>query len=122
MLISGNWYYDRDMPVAAWARAIARYKLIDIVRKTRAASSSISLERVHGIPVDESAAVDAALTAGKLLAALPDKMRVPIELVKLVGLSVKEAATATGSPEAAVKVNIHRGAKAMSRVLGGHTR
>ena len=114
--------YDRDMPVTAWARAIARYKLIDFLRKTRNASYNLGLERIEDIPGSDSAAVDAAISVSKLVGALPDKMRVPIELVRLVGLSVKEAATVTGMSEAAIKVNIHRGVKAMTRIFGRQAR
>lgn len=52
-----------------------------------------------------------------LLAHLPDKQRRPIELVKLEGRSVAEAAHATGLSVSAVKVGIHRGLKALAKRL-----
>ncbi|MFN7645204.1 MAG: sigma factor-like helix-turn-helix DNA-binding protein, partial [Burkholderiales bacterium] len=52
-----------------------------------------------------------------LLAQLPDKQRRPIELVKLEGRSVAEAAASTGLSISAVKVGIHRGLKALAKRL-----
>jgi RNA polymerase sigma-70 factor (ECF subfamily) len=52
------------------------------------------------------------------LSELPDKQRVPIEHTKLQGLSIAEAAQLTGQSEAAVKVNIHRGLKALAQKFG----
>ena len=54
---------------------------------------------------------------GVLLAQLPDKQRRPIELVKLEGRSVAEAAASTGLSISAVKVGIHRGLKALAKRL-----
>ncbi len=53
----------------------------------------------------------------KLIDLLPDKQRRPIELVKLEGRSVVEAAASTGLSVSAVKVGIHRGLKALAKRL-----
>ncbi|MEJ2389548.1 MAG: sigma factor-like helix-turn-helix DNA-binding protein [Chromatiaceae bacterium] len=55
----------------------------------------------------------------KLLAHLPDRMRLPIVHTKLEGLSVAEAALATGMSESAVKVGVHRGLKALAALIRG---
>jgi RNA polymerase sigma-70 factor (ECF subfamily) len=58
---------------------------------------------------------------GKLLEKLPDRQRLPIVHMKLEGLSVAEAARATGMSEAAVKVGVHRGLKALAELIrSGH--
>ena len=49
-----------------------------------------------------------------MLQTLPDKQRLPIEYVKLEGLSVVETARLTGLSESAVKVGVHRGLKALA--------
>ena len=54
---------------------------------------------------------------GLLLARLPDGQRRPIQLTKLDGLSVSEASAATGMSESAVKVAVHRGLKALARLI-----
>jgi RNA polymerase sigma-70 factor (ECF subfamily) len=48
---------------------------------------------------------------------LAPKMRKAIELVKLQGLSVSEAAAHTAMSESAIKVSVHRGLKALSKLV-----
>jgi RNA polymerase sigma factor (sigma-70 family) len=108
--------YQTDQPLTAWAHAIARYKLIDVLRAKSAR------EALHD-PLDDEMALFAESTeeAGHarrdlhgLLQALPDKQRLPIRHVKLEGRSVAETAELTGLSESAVKVGIHRGLKILA--------
>ena len=111
--------YDPGQPVTAWLHAIARYKLVDLLRR-RART-----EALHD-PIDD---VDELLLSAdaqeggvqrdleKLLALLPDKQRLPIVYMKLEGLSVIETAQRTGLSESAVKVGVHRGLKALAAKL-----
>jgi len=66
----------------------------------------------------EPAAAEARRDLGVLLQQLPDKQRLPIEYVKIEGLSVAEAAQRTGLSESAVKVGVHRGLKALAALIG----
>ena len=112
--------YDADLPFEPWLYAVARYKLIDLLRR-RQPGRELSLELLAETrefadpaePADPRAGADLAV----LLARLPDKQRRPIELVKLEGRSVVEAAAATGLSASAVKVGIHRGLKALAKHL-----
>jgi len=109
--------YDPAQPVTAWMYAIARYKLVDLLR------ARSSREALHD-PIDEelpelgSEAAPAAHEAQRdlrvLLAQLPDKQRLPIQYVKIDGLSVEETARLTGLSPSAVKVGVHRGLKVLS--------
>ncbi len=108
--------YRPDMPVTAWVHAIARYKLIDWLR-------AHAVKEARNDPLDEadelfaasdSEAAEARRDLGQLLRTLPDKQRLPIEYVKLEGLSVVETARLTGLSESAVKVGVHRGLKALA--------
>ena len=112
--------YQSDQPLTAWVHAIARYKLIDLLR------SKSGREALHD-PLDEDLAVfaesstdasDARRDLAGLLESLPDRQRLPIEHVKLQGLSVTEAAALLGMSESAVKVGIHRGLKALGKRVG----
>lgn len=105
------------MPVTAWARAIARYKLIDFLRLTDGNSRDFPLDQIEEVESSDFETADAAISLKKLIAALPEKMRVSIELVRLRGLSIKEAAAVTGMSEVAVKVNVHRGVKSISKMF-----
>ncbi len=111
--------YDANQPLTAWVHAIARYKLVDLFRRRA------GLEELH-TPLDDELAIfassdtdasDARRDLGKLLATLPERQRLPIVCVKLDGLSVAETARKTGMSESAVKVGIHRGLKALARIL-----
>ena len=112
--------YESDQPLTAWVHAIARYKLIDLLR------SKSGREALHD-PLDDDIAVftesatdasDARRDLAGLLETLPDRQRLPIQHVKLQGLSVTEAAALLGMSESAVKVGIHRGLKALGKRVG----
>ena len=113
--------YQRDQPLTAWVYAIARYKLMDFLR-TRMRHDALNdpLDDAAGL-FEESAeqASDARRDVAALLEALPDRQRLPIEMVKLQGLSVAETASRTGMSESAVKVGVHRGLKALAARIRG---
>jgi RNA polymerase sigma-70 factor (ECF subfamily) len=113
--------YDPGQPLTAWVHAIARYKLVDLLRRR-------SRRELRNDPLDEEdsllaasdiEAVDARRDLAKLLAHLPDRQRLPIIHVKIEGLSVAEAARLTGMSPSAIKVGVHRGLKALSAKIRG---
>ncbi|HJS38591.1 MAG TPA: sigma-70 family RNA polymerase sigma factor [Burkholderiales bacterium] len=108
--------YDAGQPLTAWVHAIAKYKLVDHLRRRRNRDLlTDSLEDGGAMLLaaeDESA--QARRDIGKLLEQLPDRHRLPIVHVKLQGLSVVEAARVTGMSESAIKVGVHRGLKALA--------
>jgi RNA polymerase sigma-70 factor (ECF subfamily) len=113
--------YRRDQPVTAWIYAIARYKLMDFLRtRMRHEALNDSLDDAADL-FEESAeqASDARRDVAALLEDLPDRQRLPIEMVKLQGLSVAETASRTGMSESAVKVGVHRGLKALAARIRG---
>jgi RNA polymerase sigma-70 factor (ECF subfamily) len=111
--------YDPQQPFTPWLHAIARYRLIDSLRRSG---------RRPDVPLDEATDVvagtdpDAAI-AGRdleqLLAKLPSRTRELVKSVKLEGLSTREAAARTGMSETAVKVAVHRALRTLSTVLTG---
>jgi RNA polymerase sigma-70 factor, ECF subfamily len=109
--------YEPQQPVTAWLHAIARYKLIDLLR-ARSGREALHepLDDEHAALVSdaEPAALEARRDLAVLLADLPDKQRLPIQYVKIEGLSVAQAAQRTGLSESAVKVGVHRGLKALA--------
>ncbi|MFM9848051.1 MAG: sigma-70 family RNA polymerase sigma factor [Hyphomicrobiaceae bacterium] len=107
--------YDRDEPLTPWVYAIARYKLIDHLRRTQSIQTDVPIEDAEEILAnDDHGSAESAHDLQKLLSSLPNKMRRAIECVKLEGLSVAEAARRCGMSESAVKVNVHRGLKALA--------
>ena len=111
--------YDPGQPLTAWIHAIARYKLVDLLRR-RAGREMLNDpldDELAVFAVSDTDAADARRDLGKLLEQLPDRQRLPIVHMKLEGLSVAEAARATGMSEAAVKVGVHRGLKALAVLI-----
>ena len=115
--------YDRDEPLTPWVHAIARYKLIDHLRRTRVSVTNMPLEAADDIAADsDHVSVESAYDLQGLLARLPDKMRRAIHCVKIEGLSVAEAAKRCGMSESAIKVNVHRGLTALADAMRGRAR
>ncbi len=113
--------YDPQQPLTAWVFALARYKLIDLLRRRS------RTELLHD-PLDEEGelfaasdneAAEARRDIAKLLSELPERHRLPIIYVKLEGLSVAEAAQRAGMSESAVKIGVHRGLKALAAKVRG---
>lgn len=110
--------YDPAEPFTPWVHAIARYKLIDHLRRSRATVSEMPLDTVEELAAkDDSAAAESGLDLDKLLAKLPPRSRHLIEDMKLYGLSVAETARRHGMTQTAVKVRIHRGLKALGLAI-----
>ena len=113
--------YRPGEPLTAWVHAIARYKLVDLLRAR-------SIREVLNDPLDDELdvfassdndAAEARRDLSKLLADLPERQRLPIVHVKLEGLSVVEVAQLTGMSESAVKIGVHRGLKALAAKIKG---
>lgn len=107
--------YDRNEPLTPWVHAIARYKLIDYLRRTQPLLADVPIDDADDVLAqDDHVSVESAHDLQRLLGELPDKMRRAIECVKLQGLSVAEAAGRCGMSESAVKVNVHRGLRTLA--------
>ncbi len=111
--------YLSDQPLTAWMHAIARYKLVDLLRarSSREALTDPLDDELEVFASSDTDAAEASKDLNKLLAQLPDRQRLPILHVKLEGLSVIEAAQLTGMSESAIKVGVHRGLKALTAII-----
>jgi len=117
--------YDDAFPVSAWIMAIAKYKLIDFWRK-HGRRDTLTDEFDDADLSQQSTVTTEAVTSNvadiqKLLRTLPDKQRQAIELIKILGLSVSEAAQQTGLSESALKVQVHRGIKQLAALVAKKT-
>jgi RNA polymerase sigma-70 factor (ECF subfamily) len=107
--------YDPAELLTPWVHAIARYKLIDHLRRTRASLADVPIDDAGEMMArDDHIATESAYDLHRLLSELPDKMRRAIQYVKLDGLSVVEAASRCAMSESAVKVSVHRGLRALA--------
>src|SRR6266478_665284 len=71
---------------------------------------------------DDNVDAESTYDVKRLMERLPKNMRCSIEAVKLDGLSIVEAAERCGISESGVKVNIHRGLKALAALIAKETR
>lgn len=111
--------WDPKQSFSAWAYTVARYKLIDHLRRGGRRHHHIPIEDAGALFADENAeegAVRADLK--RMLSILPERQRRLIEDVKITGCSVAEAAARHGYSETAAKVAIHRSMKALNAHAG----
>lgn len=108
--------YDISRPFLPWLAAIARYRWIDHLRKVYR-NAEDALEDYDAPEDSDEEAVLARLSLERMFVHIPDKQSDVIEMVKIEGLSIREAAERSGLTESAVKVNIHRGLKKLSALI-----
>ena len=111
--------YDPQQPFTAWAYAIARYKMIDHLRRAKVRPTS-PLEEADELFTDGGAEdLVVKRDLDRVLAEVSARTEALIRDVKVLGLSTREAAEKHGLSETAVKVAIHRGLKSLTAKFGG---
>ena len=107
--------YDRLQPFTPWLHAIARYKFLDYLRRTKSSFKDLPTTSAEELTAESDIGeVESGLDLQRLMSKISAKARKVIQCVKLEGLSVREAATRCGMSESAVKVAVHRGLKALA--------
>lgn len=108
--------WDPTRPFLPWLAAIARYRWVDHLRKVYKHDSQ---ELMEDDAVEDSGedVVMARVSLDRLFGQIPEKQAEVIELVKIGGLSISDAAQKTGQSESLVKVNIHRGLKKLATLV-----
>lgn len=108
--------WDPTRPFLPWLAAIARYRWVDHLRRVYRTESD-ELYDDDAAQDSEEEVVLARVSLDRLFARLPAKQAQAIELVKIGGLSIEEAAERSGQSESLVKVNIHRGLKKLAALV-----
>lgn len=106
--------WDRGQPFTAWAYAVARYKLVDHLRR-QGRRPTVPIEAASAVFSEEN--VEEGAVRGdlrRMLSILPARQRRLVEDVKLTGCSVAEAAEKHGFSVTAAKVSLHRSLKALT--------
>jgi RNA polymerase sigma-70 factor (ECF subfamily) len=117
--------YDPSRSFRNWLATITRRRSIDMLRrKGRTAAQEINDERAYETFADPRAnkevqAADRTAGLAAAIAALPERQREAVTLLKLKEMSLAEASQATGTSIAALKVNVHRAIKALRARLKG---
>jgi RNA polymerase sigma-70 factor (ECF subfamily) len=107
----------RDMPVTPWLYAVARYKLIDALRR-RGRQREIAMDNLPEVPAEPQ---KESLTDREIDNALKDLspgQRSVVAALSVQGLTIRDAANDLGMKESAVRVAWHRGLAAIAVRLG----
>lgn len=109
--------YRSDLPLLAWVHAIARFRLVDHLRRAG---------RRRETPLDDAdqfliacADLDGRLDLARALAALSPRERSLVAAIRLHGRSVAEAAAREGVSPGAAKVAVHRALRRAQELFGG---
>lgn len=108
--------WDETRAFLPWLAAIARYRWIDHLRRVYR-SAEDALEDHDSAEDSDEEAVLARMSLERLFVHLPQGQCEAIDLVKIKGLSVTEAAERSGQSESLIKVNIHRGLRKLSALV-----
>jgi len=115
--------YDRRRPFTPWLMTIAARRVADAARSRYARGANettvdVLPETFIGDSTkSEQEASDDQAAIRRALAVLPAGQRRAVELTKIQGLSLDEAAQVTGKSVGSLKVGIHRAIKAMRQAL-----
>jgi len=116
--------YLRGAQLLPWLLAIARRSFYDERRAARVRSEDLSHDgelpeprrEEQGIPADLSESLERALDS------LPEQYREAIQLTKITGLSMSEAADVLGTTATALKLRVHRGYNLLRKELEAYQR
>lgn len=107
--------WDETRPFAPWLHAVARYKLVDALRRRG--------RRVH-VPIEDFAETLPAQDTGepriesdvvRALSQLPDRQATVVRTIAVEGASIAETAARLNISEGAVRVALHRGLSALGQ-------
>ena len=113
--------YRPGEPVLPWMYAIARRVRIDHYRRSRRTSDhEVQREQLPETAAEETQAGTPPRLA-ELLETLPVAQQEILLLLKVSGLTLEEAARATGSSVGAVKQKAHRAYEKLRKLFGGET-
>src|SRR5207248_1261801 len=106
--------WDQAQPLEPWLRAIARYKLVDHLRR-RGFHDHVDIDD-HADSLAATSEPDAAATldSQRLLARLPERQRRIVEEIAIEGRRAAEVAAHLGMSEGAVRVALHRALKLLA--------
>ena len=111
--------FQPGRPVGPWLGTIARNRLSDALRRTyrRRAVEAEFDEGLADTVAQPEAETPHAIALGPLLSQLPERQRLAIDMLKVQGMSLKQASDASGVSIGALKVAVHRGIAGLRHLL-----
>ena len=111
-----------DQPFSPWLNAIARYKLIDVLRR-RGRRGEVPIDDLIDVLPDQSAQAEASpQELEKLVGRLQGREHDVVTAISLEGQSVRDAAAKLSMNEGAVRVALHRGLKRLAQLYRSEER
>ena len=105
----------RDQPFTPWLNAIARYKMIDVMRRRGRRGEVPIDDLVEVLPDRSQPAETSPQELTKLVARLQGREHDVVKAISLDGGSIAEAATKLSMTPGAVRVALHRGLKRLAQ-------
>jgi RNA polymerase sigma-70 factor (ECF subfamily) len=110
--------WDESRPVAPWLFAIARYKMIDALRR-RGGRVELPVEDFTDVLAAEDGPEPGRDSdVERSLATLPARQREVVRSIAVDGVSISMTAAQLNMSEGAVRVALHRGLAALARRFG----
>lgn len=110
--------HRRGEPVLPWILAIARHASVDAYRKTRRIEiRELQVDSLPEPPQRNSGSTRNGPDLDTMLAALPEKQREVVVMLKVFGMTIEEVARATSSSAGAVKQKAFRAYQTLRDVL-----
>lgn len=106
--------WDPTRPLAPWAFAVLRYKMLDHLRQKKSRPTEPLEQHLDIAGADPEGA--AAFDAGRLLASLAAPQRQLVVALAVEGRTAAEVANTIGSTEGAVRVALHRALKKLTQL------
>jgi RNA polymerase sigma-70 factor (ECF subfamily) len=107
----GTW--DQARPIGPWAAAIARNRLIDVLRRRRHITVPID-DHLDSLQAEDPTPELPARDIDKLLGQLRPQQREIVRSISLNGGSIRETAERLRMTDGAVRVALHRALKALA--------
>ena len=107
----GTW--DQARPIGPWVAAIARNKLIDVLRRRR--HITVPIEDFAGsLPAEDPTPESSTREIDTLLEHLKPNQRAIVRSISLNGSSIRETAERLQMTGGSVRVTLHRALKALA--------
>ncbi len=107
--------WDESRPIGPWVAGIARYKIIDSLRR-RGKRAELPIEDfIEVLPAEPEAEAMSERDMTRILDVLPDGQRAVVRSIAVDGASIAETARQLDMSEGAVRVALHRGLGALAK-------
>jgi len=108
--------YDPRRPFRPWYFTIVRHRARDLMRR-QAQSAPIAPMVLHGSAPDASPPAGTGYELERLLRRLRPEYREALELTKLKGFTIDQAATKVGVANGTMKARVHRGLARLAKIV-----